>query len=583
MQMRTVFLGIAILATAVTVGCGGGSGSSLPAAPHTTSKKPQTVTVKVVIPAAQRTDTAAVKRRMAIAEGTLGIALVVYPHPQASSSPLQTDAFDISPASTSCTTNADASRTCSFALALAPGTYDVDATTYDSAPVSGAIPGTAHALGYQALVGFVVSQGAANSVNLSIDGIAASAVLTLPVPTVRGLDAIAQQASIDVLDANGDVILSNGFVDSLGNPVTVSLSDAATTGLVSFSPSTVVSPPPTGVTVTYNPATITAAQMTAGALPQLTATLSSGPSTTTAMTVVAPLTVVSLPSPAAHGIAASGSIYVPLSNPSHPPYVAVIAPNLSVSEIPVATVSSTPAPYDIAVGSDGNLWMTDSTSNDLLVSNTSGSVFNSYGLGAATVGTGIASDGTKLWVAQPGIGYLESDSPSSPPPVPNSSPTPGAQPQFLVKGSDGRMWFSENGVGRIGAVGTSTGTVAEYPVPTTSSAPLGVALGPDGNVWFAENGSGVDKLGSVTTAGTVTEYSTGSASPNFVIAGPDGNIWFTSSSPTPGIGRMSTTGTGLAFFPLPSGSVPGEMVVAGGLIWVVDTESATPRVFGVMP
>ena len=40
-----------------------------------------------------------------------------------------------------------------------------------------------------------------------------------------------------------------------------------------------------------------------------------------------------------------------------------------------------------------------------------------------------------------------------------------------------------NKLGRI----TTAGVITEYSVPTGGSQPLGVALGPDGNIWFTED------------------------------------------------------------------------------------------------
>ena len=54
--------------------------------------------------------------------------------------------------------------------------------------------------------------------------------------------------------------------------------------------------------------------------------------------------------------------------------------------------------------------------------------------------------------------------------------------------------------------------------------------GPDGNLWFAEPFG--DRIGRITPAGKVTEYSTGitrGSEPTYLAFGPDGTLWFTES------------------------------------------------------
>jgi hypothetical protein len=67
----------------------------------------------------------------------------------------------------------------------------------------------------------------------------------------------------------------------------------------------------------------------------------------------------------------------------------------------------------------------------------------------------------------------------------------------------------------------------EFPVPTARSGPAGIAAGPDGDMWFAE---ATGKIGRVTPAGVLTEFSAGIAAdshPYGIAAGPDGDMWFT--------------------------------------------------------
>ena len=67
--------------------------------------------------------------------------------------------------------------------------------------------------------------------------------------------------------------------------------------------------------------------------------------------------------------------------------------------------------------------------------------------------------------------------------------------------------------------------MTEYSIPTANSVPEGITWGPDGNLWFTEEAG---KIARITTAGTITEYSTpAGVSPVDIALGADGNLWFT--------------------------------------------------------
>ncbi len=142
-----------------------------------------------------------------------------------------------------------------------------------------------------------------------------------------------------------------------------------------------------------------------------------------------------------------------------------------------------------------------------------------------------------------------------------------------------------------------------------NSLPGQIVAGPDGNLWFADPGSTIQGtgegpspttvgdagVGRVTPQGEITEFFDGmqaqnASDPRSITAGPDGALWFTddgdgteapddaddraddSSTPTPAIGRIATTGAVTEFMTgLPKGSVPGD-ITAGpdGNLWFTD-------------
>jgi streptogramin lyase len=98
----------------------------------------------------------------------------------------------------------------------------------------------------------------------------------------------------------------------------------------------------------------------------------------------------------------------------------------------------------------------------------------------------------------------------------------------IAVGPDNALWYVENGANKIGRI-TTGGSISEFSTGMTSGAMAqSIASGPDGRLWFTESGLG--KVASITTSGTIAEYLTPSGntdSPYGIVAGPDGNMWFT--------------------------------------------------------
>jgi len=85
-------------------------------------------------------------------------------------------------------------------------------------------------------------------------------------------------------------------------------------------------------------------------------------------------------------------------------------------------------------------------------------------------------------------------------------------------------------IGRITPAGVITEFSAGL---TPGSSVGGITAGPDGNLWFTEDAVDADRravIGRITPAGVITEFSAGltpQASLNRITAGSDGNLWFT--------------------------------------------------------
>jgi hypothetical protein len=102
----------------------------------------------------------------------------------------------------------------------------------------------------------------------------------------------------------------------------------------------------------------------------------------------------------------------------------------------------------------------------------------------------------------------------------------------------------ESNVNRIGRISTA-GVVTEFSIPTAESLPFGIAAGPDGNLWFTEFLD--NKIGRITSAGVITEFAlhTPDSRVFLIAAAPDGNLWFTKQSIF-GVGLIGRITTGPA-------------------------------------
>ncbi len=139
-------------------------------------------------------------------------------------------------------------------------------------------------------------------------------------------------------------------------------------------------------------------------------------------------------------------------------------------------------------------------------------------------------------------------------------------PEQIVSGPDGDLWFTDHETNKIGKI-TTSGSVTEYSLPS-GSWPMGITAGPDGNLWFTDVGS--SKIGKITTSGTVTEYALPSESwPYEITKGPDGNLWFTDGG-SRRIGKITTSGT-ITEYLLVSGNAP-EGITTGpdGNLWFTE-------------
>ncbi len=277
------------------------------------------------------------------------------------------------------------------------------------------------------------------------------------------------------------------------------------------------------------------------------------------------------------------------------------APTLSpavTSQYPIPTASS--QPMGIALGADGNLWITEFASSKIGQLASNGKISENVTPTRRSGPLGIASGpgpNLNVWFTEANVAQIAQITLTGPPYVeytlPDSSARPfglalgadgnmwatdpgtnsiwkieqikakphikftqyhltgNAQPMTITNGPDGALWFSEPGTDRIGRLPISGSPLSEYKIPTANSGPAGIAPGNDNALWFLEQKA--KKIARMSTTGQVTaEYPlNGAMTPNQLIQGIDGNFYFTDTALNK-IGQFFFRGHRVAFYHIPT-------------------------------
>ncbi|HWI96500.1 MAG TPA: hypothetical protein VNS60_10590 [Solirubrobacterales bacterium] len=144
----------------------------------------------------------------------------------------------------------------------------------------------------------------------------------------------------------------------------------------------------------------------------------------------------------------------------------------------------------------------------------------------------------------------------------------GSKPYGIVSGwADKNLWFTYWGGGKLGKI-TTAGSVTEYSVPTS---PLGITSGASAANPFVWTANGLySSIASFSGGSKVAEYVTPTGGETHDIAlGPENYMWFTVTSPDE-IGKSTTSGT-MTMYPLPVGSEPTSIAPGpDGNMWFTD-------------
>jgi virginiamycin B lyase len=277
------------------------------------------------------------------------------------------------------------------------------------------------------------------------------------------------------------------------------------------------------------------------------------------------------------------------------------SPTLSpavTSQYPIPTASS--EPMSIALGVDGNLWITEFASSKIGQLASNGKITENVTPTAKSGPLGIASGpgpNLNMWFTEANVAQIGQITITGPPYIeytlPDSSARPyglalgsdgnmwctdpatnsiwkiqqikrkphvkftqyqlskNAKPMTITNGPDGALWFTEPGINRIGRLPISGYPLSEYKIPTTNSGPAGIVAGNDNALWFLEQNA--KKLARMSVTGQVTaEYTlNGAMAPDQLVQGIDGNFYFTDTALNK-IGQFITRGHRVAFYHIPT-------------------------------
>ena len=244
------------------------------------------------------------------------------------------------------------------------------------------------------------------------------------------------------------------------------------------------------------------------------------------------------------------------------------APVGSLKQYRIPTANS--APRAITLGSDGNLWFTESSEN------LPAQIGRITPAGAVTefpvecnfciLTDIIQGPGNVLYYTsnENELGRITTDGTSlAPIQMPESDVLAGS---LAVHGDD--VWITDFNNNSIWRYDIPTSTFTQYVVPTPNASPSDVAVDDAGIVWFSEGGA--DNIGRLDPAtGVITEIPVGSTQSS-VAVGADGQIWFTKRFTPQGVGRLNPVTNEVTFFPLSGG--PQEIVASpDGSVWVTLT------------
>lgn len=223
--MRKIVSLFAVLALAACGGGGGGTTSNTaapPTAAPTTAQQGAYVTPQFTLRIPARANSAKGRTPQYVSSATLSVVITL----TADSVGITPGTIAGNPATTSIAAGACTSGCTVNGPPTPPGTDSFTVVTYDNA-----VPGSGHAINAAQVNGATVTAGQSNAQSVTLGAIPATFAINL-VPTTwsAGTPSQSHNVSAQGVDGHGDLIPAGQtpavkYVDSSGNPITITLSD----------------------------------------------------------------------------------------------------------------------------------------------------------------------------------------------------------------------------------------------------------------------------------------------------------------------------------------------------------------------
>jgi streptogramin lyase len=245
----------------------------------------------------------------------------------------------------------------------------------------------------------------------------------------------------------------------------------------------------------------------------------------------------------------------------------------------VVTPTKNAGPNGIASGPGPNLnvWFTETNIARVGQITVAGPPYTEYKLpdsAARPLGIALGSDGN-MWITDPGTDSIWRVEQLQVKPHVRFTQyhlSAGAQPQQITNGPDGALWFTEPGINSIGRLPIRGRPLTEYAIPTANSGPAGIAPGTDNALWFTEQKA--EKIGRIATTGSITaEYPlNGAQTPNYILQGIDGNFYFTDTQANK-MGQFLTRSHKVHFYKIPTADAGPTAMILGSdeEVYLVET------------
>jgi virginiamycin B lyase len=233
-----------------------------------------------------------------------------------------------------------------------------------------------------------------------------------------------------------------------------------------------------------------------------------------------------------------------------------LAVNGKISDVVTPTRRSGPFGTASGPGPNLNVWFTEESIARVGQITTSGPPYVEYTLpnpAAKPVGIALGSDGN-MWVTDPGTNSIWRVEQLRQKPHIKFTQFPlagNAQPLAITNGPDGALWFTEPGTNSIGRIPISGSPVSEYKLTTSNAGPAGITPGSDNALWFTEQKK--QQIGRIAVTGVITaEYPLpGAMTPDAILQGVDGNFYFTDTAKNK-MGQFFFRGHHVNFYSIPT-------------------------------